>query len=77
MNQRWKGLVALVIHILVIGLSLLYVPAYLIGQSHHALSPKAAFLPVVFIAGALVVGLLLGLWLHPQSVSTEKRRLNS
>ncbi|CAB1127753.1 protein of unknown function [Candidatus Hydrogenisulfobacillus filiaventi] len=76
MNHRWKGLVALVIQIRLIGISVPYVPAYLIGQSHHALSPKAAFLPVVFIA-VLSVGLLLGLWLHPPSVTAEERRLNS
>ena len=63
-GKRWKALTIFVVGFVVpTEAAWHYLPPYLIAHSHHALSPKDAFLPVVLIAGALLVGLLLGLWM--------------
>jgi hypothetical protein len=62
MRRRVKGLVALLIYAVIIGLSITYLPPYLLDHSHHVLSHRDAFLPVVLIALSLLVGVFIGLW---------------
>lgn len=62
LGKRWGALAILLVGFVVpIEAAWHYLPPYLIAHSHHALSPKVAFLPVVLIGWALVVGMCIGL----------------
>ncbi|MCY0899120.1 MAG: hypothetical protein OWU33_09335 [Firmicutes bacterium] len=62
LSKRWGVHAILLVGFVVpIEVAWHYLPSYLIALSHHALSPKDAFLPVVLMGWALVVGTFSGL----------------
>lgn len=66
MKGTAKALLAIAVKAAVILFSYTFLTPYLVENSQGGLSHKAASLPVIVVAGSLLVGLLLGLWLAPK-----------
>lgn len=63
MINKVKGVLAILLLMLVIGLSSWFIPEFLVNASNKSLPLRDAQLPVIFIVASLCIGLFMGIWI--------------